>query len=83
MLNTLRKFFGVGCFKNATSKIEQSTSSVININKLSHQECSVCISDFQKEEIVVILSCNHVYHKNCVEEWIKTKSNCPYCRKSV
>ena len=43
-------------------------------------ECSICfqkIKWYNKKS----LSCGHVYHKKCLQEWFKKKQVCPYCRK--
>ena len=43
-------------------------------------ECCICY-----EEIVEgkMLSCGHIYHKECIDEWFKEKRICPYCRHKV
>ncbi|KAF9596537.1 hypothetical protein IFM89_012268 [Coptis chinensis] len=47
-------------------------------------QCSICLSAFQDQEKVKILpNCNHSYHPECVDKWLKTQSNCPLCRASL
>jgi hypothetical protein len=29
-----------------------------------------------------MLSCGHIYHKECIDAWFKEKKICPYCRAS-
>jgi hypothetical protein len=40
--------------------------------------CSICLSD--KNEKVTTTTCNHNFHKHCLDEWLKTNNTCPYCR---
>ena len=28
-----------------------------------------------------MLSCFHIYHKNCIDDWLKMKNTCPICNK--
>ena len=46
--------------------------------------CSICISAYQLEEkIIVIPGCKHMFHENCIKDWLKTLAVCPYCRRNV
>jgi hypothetical protein len=44
------------------------------------ETCSICLDNFLKKEIVIKLRCNHMFHKKCFQEWIKTGRTCPLCR---
>jgi hypothetical protein len=44
--------------------------------------CTVCQDDFNNEDIVRILPCEHIYHPDCIDDWLKGHSyKCPCCRK--
>lgn len=49
--------------------------------------CSICLEDTQKSKL--LLKCNHVFHKKCVQKWIKTCNDkhlmpkCPLCNTSI
>jgi hypothetical protein len=43
--------------------------------------CNICCSTYNKGEYKrVIPSCQHVFHKKCVDKWLKTNGSCPLCR---
>ncbi|XP_022865709.1 probable E3 ubiquitin-protein ligase XERICO [Olea europaea var. sylvestris] len=45
------------------------------------EECSVCLSEFKQYAEVNHLSCGHVFHKSCLEKWLKYWNvTCPLCR---
>lgn len=37
----------------------------------------------EKKTIVAALDCGHIFHKECIKEWIKIHSVCPICRADV
>lgn len=47
--------------------------------------CNVCLEDFTTDSGVMQLpDCNHVFHKECVEQWLTTFSHkCPVCREPL
>ena len=46
--------------------------------ELEDNTCIICFDDVSSEKRT--LTCNHSYHKKCINEWIKTKNSCPICR---
>lgn len=48
-------------------------------------ECHICRKTFSNEDIVTPLSCGkyHYFHSACIEEWSKTHSDCPLCKKPI
>ncbi|WOH03096.1 hypothetical protein DCAR_0522488 [Daucus carota subsp. sativus] len=51
--------------------------------QLDH-DCSVCLTNFRPKAVINHLSCGHVFHKVCVEKWLKyQKVTCPNCRTNM
>ncbi len=44
--------------------------------------CSICLEEYKKEDVIIKLNCNHLFHKNCIDNAIEINNltNCPYCR---
>ncbi|KAI4297188.1 hypothetical protein L6164_037087 [Bauhinia variegata] len=43
--------------------------------------CSICLSEYQPKEILrSIPNCNHYFHLNCLDEWLRMNATCPLCR---
>ncbi|XP_060178302.1 E3 ubiquitin-protein ligase MBR1-like [Lycium barbarum] len=45
--------------------------------------CAICQSEFEHEESIGTLQCEHKYHTDCIKQWLLRKKNCPMCRASV
>jgi hypothetical protein len=41
-------------------------------------ECSICLQVCEKN--IVETKCSHLFHKECIDEWIKRSYSCPLCR---
>jgi len=52
------------------------------LNDGSHDTtCSICLQDFEIGGAVVSSkSCCHIFHENCLSEWLENNTGCPYCR---
>ena len=45
-------------------------------------ECAICIGNVILSD-ASILKCGHVFHRECLENWLDTKAQCPECRGQV
>ena len=45
--------------------------------------CAVCLNDMDIGEEVRIMPCKHLFHKDCVDEWLRVNASCPTCRWSI
>ncbi|CAJ2679594.1 RING finger protein [Trifolium pratense] len=45
--------------------------------------CSICLVDFSVGLEAIRLPCLHLYHKDCIFEWLDRSSTCPMCRRPV
>ncbi|XP_019420565.1 PREDICTED: probable E3 ubiquitin-protein ligase RHA4A isoform X2 [Lupinus angustifolius] len=46
--------------------------------------CCVCLGEFElKEELLQIPHCKHMFHIECIHNWLKANITCPLCRCSI
>lgn len=45
----------------------------------SADSCVICLSDFSAGEAIRTLSCKHVFHKECIDNWLGSHTTCPLC----
>ncbi|XP_026427890.1 RING-H2 finger protein ATL22-like [Papaver somniferum] len=45
--------------------------------------CSICLADYTpKDTLKSLPGCNHYFHVNCIDGWLRVNGSCPVCRKS-
>ncbi|XP_074293687.1 RING-H2 finger protein ATL22-like [Silene latifolia] len=46
--------------------------------------CPICLSDYCPQETLKILpECNHQFHADCIDQWLRSKGVCPFCRANT
>ncbi|KAB2630135.1 E3 ubiquitin-protein ligase ATL6-like [Pyrus ussuriensis x Pyrus communis] len=47
-------------------------------------ECAVCLNEFEDDETLrLIPKCDHVFHPECIDEWLASHTTCPVCRANL
>ncbi|QCE08735.1 nucleolysin TIA-1/TIAR [Vigna unguiculata] len=49
----------------------------------SNDSCVICRVDFEDGESLTHLSCKHLYHPECINNWLKINKVCPVCSTEV
>lgn len=75
-----------------------ATQTCIERNTLSHsykkflrsgslddntEKCTICLCEFEEGEDVRRLPCFHLFHVQCVDQWLCTNKRCPICRVDI
>ncbi|XP_066496144.1 E3 ubiquitin-protein ligase RNF128 [Tiliqua scincoides] len=47
------------------------------------ENCAVCIEVYKPNDVVRILTCNHLFHKNCIDPWLLEHRTCPMCKCDI
>ncbi|XP_031096020.1 putative RING-H2 finger protein ATL21A [Ipomoea triloba] len=46
-----------------------------------HNVCPICLSEYQpKDTLRTIPDCQHCFHADCIDEWLRLNAACPVCR---
>lgn len=48
-----------------------------------NMECPICMEEIEKNESLYNIQCQHILHKKCLEEAIKSNYLCPICRNKI
>lgn len=55
----------------------------------SGEACTVCLEDYESEDVLRVLPCEHRFHIECVDPWIISSTDysspvsCPICKKEL
>ena len=45
--------------------------------------CVICLDDFESGQVIRQLPCNHSFHSDCVDIWLRKNATCPNCRAPI
>jgi hypothetical protein len=58
-----------------STSVPEKTTSIV---KTGNSTCAICTDEFVKNQLVRVLPCGHLFHQNCVDEWlVKRSRTCP------
>ena len=46
-------------------------------------QCIICMEEFVKKEKLKLLPCGHIFHNNCIKEWLLKEKTCPFCKSEI
>ena len=49
----------------------------------NNNNCVICLNDFDIGDIISALPCCHVFHTECIENWMKNELTCPVCKFEI
>ena len=70
-------------FKKVLSDEGKKSLSIIRYKKsdATYHSCPILCTDFEENEEITCLPCNHCFDSNAIEKWLtEEKSECPICR---
>ena len=44
--------------------------------------CAICLVRLEDGDVVGDIPCGHVFHKDCLKDWLKRKNRCPLCQQT-
>ena len=66
------------------SQIDKKTISYEELlNNDEDNDCTICLEEFNNDEEIIKLKCNHLFHLKCIDDWIKKNQSCPLCRVNL
>lgn len=64
------------------SKLKNETITNDNIDTYASKPCNICMDNYNIDDEITFLVCNHCFHTNCIKHWLcNEKVSCPVCRK--
>ncbi|KAK2385610.1 RING/U-box superfamily protein [Trifolium repens] len=47
------------------------------------KKCSICQEEYEADDELGRLNCDHMYHFQCIQQWVAHKNFCPVCKQQV
>ncbi|CAN4107781.1 unnamed protein product [Withania somnifera] len=66
----------IGVFSNSDKEEEETQARAV-------LDCSICLDAFLEGDKLLCLPCGHRFHLCCLEPWVRTCGDCPYCRAAI
>jgi hypothetical protein len=75
---------------NLTNRTESMTSEIVDpikpISPCTHGlDCSICYEDIDIRDrpAYMLAPCDHIFHRDCLVQWMDVKMECPICRTEL
>ncbi|XP_074562515.1 E3 ubiquitin ligase BIG BROTHER-related-like [Curcuma longa] len=54
-----------------------------NMQDDNAEQCAICRLEYEDGDSLVVLSCKHKYHPECINKWLQLNKVCPVCNAEV
>jgi E3 ubiquitin-protein ligase RNF13 len=94
MINLLCGMVLISCLKHACTAVSgyaQRSRRMLRIPRrrygdedIHNDSCVICLDDFESDSSIKVLPCNHGFHVDCIDPWLRSRSDlCPLCKTSI
>jgi len=66
--------------KSDLKKVKYRRKTSFHKAACGNETCTICLEEFEPSEEIKLTPCNHGYHPDCLEHWMRERSNCPMCQ---
>lgn len=60
-----------------------STDPEAAASEASVRECVICLCPYEAGDVLRTLPCMHMFHRDCVDPWLRRDGSCPICKTDV
>ena len=63
---------------------EYQYKHILKYESRKETSCAICLEDFKGIDIIkAFYKCEHIFHKNCLKNWLKRSNVCPLCKHDL
>ena len=49
----------------------------------SEEVCAICLDNFEDDDVVQLPDCQHAFHADCLQPWLRQRNTCPLCKQNA
>ena len=65
----------------AIKKFVSHILSEDSLEILDKMNCAICTDKFVENDKILITTCKHSFHEDCIKPWLDMSNKCPNCRE--
>lgn len=72
--------------KEGEVEVIKEEKPLMGLGDSVHEDvCPICCDSYKEQDDVVVMPCNlkHIYHPQCIFEWLTKNLVCPLCKATV
>uniref|UniRef100_UPI00398F525D E3 ubiquitin-protein ligase DZIP3-like isoform X2 n=1 Tax=Pristiophorus japonicus TaxID=55135 RepID=UPI00398F525D len=59
---------------------QKASKQFVQQQSIEEDPCVICHEELVPPKDCYVLECKHIFHKKCIDYWLKEQSTCPICR---